>query len=48
MARLREVKKWGNSLVVVLSSVDVNDLGIKEGDLLDIEDSLVNKRGKKK
>ena len=49
MARLREVKKWGNSLVVVLSSVDVNDLSINEGDMIDLEDVQVvkPKRSKK-
>ena len=49
MARLREVKKWGNSMVVVLSSVDVEDLKISEGDMMDIEDALIkSKRGNKK
>ena len=35
-------------MVVVLSSIDVNDLKIKEGDMVDIEDSVVSKRGSKK
>jgi len=39
--RLRQVKKWGNSLVVVLTSVDVHDLGIKEGDWMDIADCFI-------
>lgn len=44
MARLRPVKKWGNSLVIVLTSNDVKDLGIKEGDDLDIEAAIVKKK----
>jgi hypothetical protein len=48
MARLREAKKWGNSLVVVLTSVDANDLGIVEGDKIDIEDALVKSKKVKK
>jgi antitoxin component of MazEF toxin-antitoxin module len=48
MARFREVKKWGNSIVVVLTSVDVSDLNISEGDMIDIEDSLVKQKAKKK
>jgi len=39
--RLRQIKKWGNSFVVVLTSVDVKDLGIKEGDWMNIEDSII-------
>ena len=37
MARLREIKKWGNSFTVILTSVDVADLKIEEGDKLDLE-----------
>jgi len=48
MARLREVKKWGNSMVVVLSSVDVEDLKISEGDMIDVEGALVKSKGSKK
>ncbi len=39
--RLRQIKKWGNSLVVVLTSVDVKDLGIKEKDWMNIEDAII-------
>jgi len=39
--RLRQVKKWGNSLVIVLTSVDVHDLGIIEGDWIDIGDCYI-------
>lgn len=51
MARLRQVKEWGNSLVIVLLSADVNDLGIKKGDMVDLEDLVIkrsDKNGKKK
>ena len=43
MARYREVKKWGNSLVIVLQVLDIKDLNIKEGDLIDIEDAVRTK-----
>jgi len=39
--RFRKIRKWGNSMVVVLSSVDIKDLNIKEGDWMDISDALV-------
>jgi len=39
--RFRTIKKWGNSLVVVLNSIDIKDLGIKEGDQIDISDTFI-------
>ena len=39
--RFRRIKKWGNSMVVVLSSVDVKDLNINEKDWMDISDALI-------
>ena len=39
--RFRQVKKWGNSMVVVLSSFDVTDLKITEGDWVDITDCII-------
>ena len=39
--RFRQIKKWGNSMVVVLSSVDVKDLNIKEKDWMDISNALI-------
>ena len=44
MARLRPIKKWGNSLVVVFNTLDVKDLGIKEGDDIDIDAAIVKKK----
>ena len=43
MPRLRKIRKWGNVFVIVLKSVDMNDLDFKEGDDVDIE-NLVNLR----
>jgi len=43
MTRYRKIRKWGNSHVIVLLSQDVEDLQIKEGDLVDIEDAVINK-----
>lgn len=45
--RYREIKKWGNSLVIVLNSADKEDLKLKVGDSIDIEDA-VKKTSKKK
>jgi antitoxin component of MazEF toxin-antitoxin module len=42
MVRYRQVKKWGNSLVIVLDRTDVIDLNIKVGDLIDVEDAIKN------
>lgn len=39
--RFRTIKKWGNSLVIVLNSVDIKDLGIKTGDQIDISDCFI-------
>jgi len=43
MSRYRAVKKYGNSWVIALSIKDMEDLNLKEGDLIDIEDAVVNK-----
>lgn len=43
MARWRQVKKYGNSVVIHFSKVDVEDLNIKEGDWMDIEDMVFQK-----
>jgi len=48
MARLREIKKWGNSFTVILTSTDVKDLNINEGDMIDVEDIVIKKKGNKK
>ena len=36
MKRLRQVRKWGNTHVVVLMQPDLKDLGLNEGDQVDI------------
>ena len=41
MTRYREVRKWGNSLVIVLTASDVKDLNIKLGDMINIEDAVI-------
>ena len=43
MARYRQVKKYGNTVVIPLTSADLKDLNIKEGDLIDIEDAVKTK-----
>ena len=39
--RFRSIRKWGNSLVIVLRPSDEMDLNIKVGDMIDIEDAVV-------
>ena len=46
MERYRKVRKWGNSLVILLTKFDVKDFGIEEGDMINIEDCNV-KKGKR-
>lgn len=39
--RYRKIRRWGNSLVIVLKPSDELDLNLKVGDLIDIEDAIV-------
>lgn len=48
MPRIRIIKKYGNTFVIHLKPVDVTDLKIKEGDLVDIEDLIIKKKRQKK
>lgn len=43
MVRYRQVKKWGNSLIILLQSIDIKDLNVKEGDWIDIEEAIIYK-----
>jgi antitoxin component of MazEF toxin-antitoxin module len=36
----KKIQKWGNSLVVVFNSADVDAYGLVEGDIIDISDML--------
>ena len=45
--RKREVGKYGNTAVIKLKPYDLEDMGWKCGDLVDIED-IVKLKGKKK
>lgn len=44
--RLREIRKWGNTHVVVLTHVDLKDMQLKEGDNVDISQLIKQKGGK--
>lgn len=44
--RLREIRKWGNTHVVILTQIDLKDMGLKEGDQVDI--SQIKKGGNQK
>jgi len=39
--RFRKIKKWGNSFVIVLNPIDIEDLNIQEGDMFDISDGFI-------
>jgi len=47
MARLREIKNWAGTLVIRLTKSDRDDLGLHEGDLIDVEDIVKLRRAKK-
>lgn len=47
--RKRKIRKYGNTFVIPLTAVDMQDLGYEEGDEIDIEDLVIlNKKGGKK
>jgi len=46
--RYRKIKKYGNSYVIFLKSIDMIDLNIKENDEADISDIVIKRGGKKK
>lgn len=37
---IKRIKKWGNSLVIVFNAEDEKIYGIKEGDVIEIDDML--------
>jgi antitoxin component of MazEF toxin-antitoxin module len=41
MQRFRKIKKYGNSHFISLKPIDLIDLGLKEGDYIDISDVVV-------
>ena len=43
MSRYRQVKKYGNSFVIKLIRTDIDDLNLKEGDWIDVEDAIKKK-----
>ena len=46
--RFRKVNLYGNRYVIELMQVDIKDLDIQIGDLIDIEDCLIKKPKNKK
>jgi len=38
MKRLRQIKKYGNTFVISLSRIDLEDMNLKEGDMVDISE----------
>jgi len=43
MARFRKVNLYGNRYVIELMKIDIDDLKLKCGDVLDIEDFVIKK-----
>lgn len=41
MTRKRIIKHYDNGWVIRLLQTDANDLGLKDGDLIDIEDCVI-------
>lgn len=46
MARLRAIKKLGGSYFIQLRPSDLDDLKLKEGDIIDIDD-IIRENGRK-
>lgn len=46
MKRLRKIRKWGHSHVVVLTQFDMKDLDLKNGDEVDVADLVRERKGK--
>jgi antitoxin component of MazEF toxin-antitoxin module len=44
---IKRIKKWGNSLVIAFTSEDEKIYGIKEGDVIEIDDMLWEEKIKK-
>lgn len=45
----KEIKKWGDSMVIVLSPEDLRVYGLRQGDIVDISDiTLAKRRGEQK
>lgn len=42
--RKRTIKKYGNTWVIKLEPSDVKDFELKEGDVVDIEESMEKKK----
>ena len=47
MVRYRQVKKYGNTWIIKLETIDVKDFDLKEGDMVDIEDLVIERRVKR-
>jgi hypothetical protein len=48
MTRLRTIRQYGNGYIIALMAQDMKDLGLKTGDLVDIEDMVIQKPKKVK
>lgn len=50
--RYRRVNKYGNRYVIELMQVDIEDLNLKVGDMIDVEDAIkrtsISKENKKR
>lgn len=44
----KKIQKWGNSLVLLISSQEAEVYGLKEGDIIEIDDMLWEKLPKKR
>lgn len=44
----KRIKKWGNSLVLIITSQEADVYGLKEGDIIEIDDMLWEKLPKKR
>ena len=44
----KQLKEWGNSLVITFSPEEQRIYGLKEGDIIDLDDMFLVDKGSKK
>jgi antitoxin component of MazEF toxin-antitoxin module len=48
MARYRTIRKYGNTFIIPLTRTDVEDLNLKEGVEIDVEDLVPKQKRREK
>ena len=48
MGLTKRVKKWGDSLVIILTKEDIDLYGLVEGDIIEFPEMLIQKKNREK